>query len=351
MDRKMRNNILLISLLCIMQLISCQKKKPMPMYYVEICHPSNEYQVTPIRDSIITLEGRRASLPYGSTSGRWGDSGAMFTEQYGTPIGADIVYYATYEDKFYHLKVEFPVEKMKDLVSRAYAISYVRSHKEPLKPYIVTDERMVFSAYENPYSSMTHLVFGFAPKGMVVVWIGYSGGARIEIGRFQAEEVEDEEKYEEERFEYWNMSREKMRSKLYLPNASPEEWENYRNKYEWRPVFSSDNDTFFMLKSSTRYYNGEREYLLQPYILKAEYIKRAIPNEIQLFWRVGGAQYEGRVFFKWDKMDKILKEKGKTKNDIRFHINKDNKIEVFLNDEPLEVESTRVYKSNLNFEI
>lgn len=324
----------------------------MPMYYVEICHPSNEYQVTPIRDSIITLEGRRASLPYGSTSGRWGDSGAMFTEQYGTPIGADIVYYATYEDKFYHLKAEFPVEKMKDLVSRAYAISYVGSHKEPLKPYIATDERMVFSAYENPYSSMTHLVFGFAPKGMVVVWIGYSGGARIEIGRFQAEEVEDEEKYEEERFEYWNMSREKMRNKRYLPNASPEEWENYRNKYEWRPVFSSDNDTFFMLKSSTRYYNGEREYLLQPYILKAEYIKRAIPKEIQFFWRVGGAQYEGRVFFKWDKMDKILKEKGKTKNDIRFHISKDNKIEVFLNDEPLEVESIRVYgDSNIKFQI
>ena len=324
----------------------------MPMYYVEICHPSNEYLVTPIHDSIITLEGRRASLPYGSTSGRWGDSGAMFTEQYGTPIGADIVYYARYEDKFYHLKAEFPVEKMKDLVSRAYAISYVRSHKEPLKPYIVTDERMVFSAYENPYSSMTRLVFGFAPKGMVVVWIGYGGGARIEIGKFQAEEVEDEEKYEEERFEYWNMSREKMRSKLYLPNASPEEWENYRNKYEWRPVFSSDNDTFFMLKSSTRYYNGEREYLLQPYILKAEYIKRAIPNEIQLFWRAGGAQYEGRVFFKWEKMDKILKEKGKTKNDIRFHINKDNKIEVFLNDEPLEVESIRVYgDSEIKFQI
>ena len=147
------------------------------------------------------------------------------------------------------------------------------------------------------------------------------------------------------------MSREKMRNKRYLPNASPEEWENYRNKYEWRPVFSSDNDSFFILEYGSHYYNGEREYLLQPYILKAEYIKRAIPNEIDLFWRVGGAQYEGRVFFKWDKMDKILKEKGKTKNDIRFHINKDNKIEVFLNDEPLEVESTRVYKSNLNFEI
>jgi len=137
-----------------------------------------------------------------------------------------------------------------------------------------------------------------------------------------------------------------------VPNASPKEWENYRNKYEWRPVFSSDNDSFFVLEYGSHYYNGEREYLLQPYILKAEYIKRAIPNEIDLFWRVGGAQYEGRVFFKWDKMDKILKEKGKTKNDIRFHINKDNKIEVFLNDEPLEAESIRVYgDSNIKFQI
>ena len=277
----------------------------------------------------------------------------MFTEQYGTPIGADIVYYATYEDKFYHLKVEFPVEKMKDLVSRAYAISYVRSHKEPLKPYIVTDERMVFSAYENPYSSMTHLVFGFAPKGMVVVWIGYDGGARIEIGRFQAEEVEDDEKYAQIFFnEKSSQTRKEIIEKENVPNASPKEWENYRNKYEWRPVFSSDNDSFFILEYGSHYYNGEREYLLQPYILKAEYIKRAIPNEIDLVWRVGGAQYEGRVFFKWDKMDKILKEKGKTKNDIRFHINRDNKIEVFLNDEPLEVESIRVYgDSNIKFQI
>ena len=74
-------------------------------------------------------------------------------------------------------------------------------------------------------------------------------------------------------------------------------------------------------------------------------------KKYSFFWRAGGEQYEGRVFFKWDKMDKILKEKGKTKNDIRFHINKNNEIEVFLNDEPLEVESTRVYKSNLDFEI
>jgi len=127
---------------------------------------------------------------------------------------------------------------------------------------------------------MTRLIFGFAPKGMVVVWIGYGGGARIEIGKFQAEEVEDDEKYAQ--IFFFNEISSQTR-KENVPNASPEEWENYRNKYEWRPVFSSDDDTFFMLKSSTKYYNGEREYLLQPYILKAEYIKRAIPKEIHFF--------------------------------------------------------------------
>ena len=69
-------------------------------------------------------------------------------------------------------------------------------------------------------------------------------------------------------------------------------------------------------------------------------------------WENYRNKYEGRVFFKWDKMDKILKEKGKTKNDIHFHINKNNEIEVFLNDEPLEVESIRVYgDSNIKFQI
>lgn len=348
----MKKNILII-LLCVIQLISCQKKKSMPMYYVEICHPSSEYLVTPIRDSIITLEGVRASLPYGSTSGRWGDSGAMFTEQFGTPIGADIVYYARYENKFYHLKAEFPVEYMKDLVNRAYAIDYLEGSKEPLQKYIVTDKRMIFSAYENTYSSMTHLIFGFAPKGMVVVWVSYGAGDRIEIGRFQAEEVKDDEKYAQIFFtQKSSQTRKQIIERENIPNASPTQWDEYRNKYEWRPIFSSDNTDFFALEFWGYYYNGERELLLQPYMMKTEYKARAIPNEIDLFWRTApDRKYEGRVFFNWEKMDNTLKEKGKTRNDIRFHIDKNNDIEVFLNNEPLQVDSIRVYRSNREFSI
>lgn len=324
------------------------------MYYVEISHPHNKYLVTPIRDSIITLEGIHASLPYGSTSGKWGDSGAMFTEQYGTPIGADVVYYARYENKFYHLKAEFPVEKMKDLASRAYAVSYVESHKEPLEHYKRTEQRQLrFSGYENPYTNMTHLIFGFAPQGMVVVWVGYGGGDIIEVERYQAQEVKDDEKYAKIFFtERSSQTRQQIIEREHVPEASSKEWDDYRNRYSWRPVLSSDIDTFFALQFGAEYYNGEREYLLQPYIMKTEHQMRAIPNEVDLYWRTDkNQQFEGRVFFNWEKTDAILKEQGLEKNDIRFHINKDNNIEVFLNDMPLPVQSIRVYKSNVKFQI
>lgn len=87
-------------------------------------------------------------------------------------------------------------------------------------------------------------------------------------------------------------------------------------------------------------------------MMKTEYVARAIPREIDLYWRTAPDRiYEGRVFFNWEKMNSILKEKGNTKNDIKFHIDNNNNIEVFLNNEPLQVDSIRVYKSNRDFSI
>lgn len=87
---------------------------------VEISHPENKYQITPVFDKIKTFEGIPAGLPYGSSSGRWGESGKSWTEQRGTPIGADITYYADYENTYYHLDVDFPIDTIKDYMERAY---------------------------------------------------------------------------------------------------------------------------------------------------------------------------------------------------------------------------------------
>ena len=91
----------IINVLLFIQLTQCQKMRDKKMaFQVEICSPSTKYRIEPVADKIKTLEGTPAGLPYGGSSGRWGDSGSGWTEQYGTPIGADITYYSPYEDAF-----------------------------------------------------------------------------------------------------------------------------------------------------------------------------------------------------------------------------------------------------------
>ena len=72
-----------------LQLIHCQKKdnimESLPKYNVQVCHPQSGYRINLVSDKIKTLEGVHATLPYGGSSGRWGDSGKGWTEQYGTP--------------------------------------------------------------------------------------------------------------------------------------------------------------------------------------------------------------------------------------------------------------------------
>lgn len=70
---------IIILSLGLLPIASCQKKEVMPEFHVQISHPDNKYQVTPVKDYILTLEGTPAGLPYGSSSGRWADSGARWT--------------------------------------------------------------------------------------------------------------------------------------------------------------------------------------------------------------------------------------------------------------------------------
>ena len=106
------------------------------------------------------------------------------------------MYYANYEDTFYHLDVDFPVEKMKEMVRRAYAMNYVSVPPSSLQEYIVTNKNLSFDSYNNPYDGFSDLVFGFAPKGMVVVWLWY-GITAVEVGRYQAQIIKDDKELEQ----------------------------------------------------------------------------------------------------------------------------------------------------------
>ncbi|WET51453.1 DUF2931 family protein [Chryseobacterium indologenes] len=196
-------------------------------FHVEISSAGTKYRIEPVFDKIKTLEGTRAGLPYGGSSGNWGDSGKSWTEQYGTPIGADITYYSRYEgtETFYRLNVDFPVDTIKDYMERAY--SRWDDLKSETKEYKRLGRGYSASNGVNAYDSFSTLVFGFAPKGMVVVWLNF-GNTRIELGRYQAQPVTDPveiAKAKEKYLAMYRISPERYKEEIklaFIPDASPQ---------------------------------------------------------------------------------------------------------------------------------
>ena len=337
----MTKKLYLLIILSIFQLVSCQTKNTyMPVYNIEISHADDQYTIEPVIDKIITLENTNASLPYGSSSGEWGYSGKTFTEQHGTPIGADIVYFSVAEDKFYHLKADFPVEFMKEMTQRAYADDDDEV-KFKGKEYISVNEKEEFDGYYE----MSSLVFGFAPKGVVVVWLRY-GIQQIEIGQFQADVIQDDKQYVEKLFKTWSMNRQEVKAAQFIPDASPDLWLSYRQKYTWQPIAISTNKAFRFLGVTNRYYNGEREMMFQPWLSENNMRERSVPKELTFYYTFGkDQQYEGRVFFDFDKMSESFKKAGPNAK-LEFRVAPDNSdYEIFLNGQPLEVLSKRIFKN------
>ena len=356
---------IIILSLGLLPIASCQKKEVMPEFYVEISHPDNKYRITPIKDYILTLEGTPAGLPYGSSSGRWADSGKMWTEQLGTPIGADIVYYSNYEDVFYHLKVDFPVDYMKEMTQRAYFIYEPKNFEGSLPQYIdLREKRSYFSEVNlmgRVCNEFDYLIFGFAPKGMVVVWLGY-GPTRIELARYQAELVKDEKlikEYEDRLVAMSYLSRAKLyeiQKKIYgeeTAKATPERWDNYRKKYKLKVVISSENKGFRVFRISTEYFNGEKRISLCPYMTSPKAEEQAIPEMMRfIFETAKGASYNCKVFFDWDKLHTILEKNPTGEHTLEVKLNATSTdLEVFLDGEPIKTEGQYIRENEGNFYI
>ncbi|KFF19961.1 hypothetical protein IW20_02195, partial [Flavobacterium hydatis] len=337
MDKKWIK-IIVCCIACV-QIISCQMtNNNIPEWTAEMCHPANKYRIELVKDEIFTLEGIHAGMPYGGSSGTWGDSGKMWTEQHGTPIGADITYYAGYDNAFYRLKIDFPVEKMKDLIKRYYPTKEIVG-----KTIAEYKHEGDLGIDERSYNNFSSLVFGFAPKGMVVVWANY-GMTVIEIGRYQAEVIKNDIDLEKKLFANWSVNREKAKEISFIPNTNCALWDMYRLRYKWKPVFTSENPNFRLFKINTEYYNGERDQLMHPWLLENKIRDRALPSVFQFFWETSkDERFEGRIFFNQDQLfDRFKGLSGE--NEIQVKIANDNQsLKVLVNNETLVVDSIRIY--------
>ncbi|MEB3801960.1 DUF2931 family protein [Flavobacterium columnare] len=344
MDKLIQQAMVLLLLLT----ISCNtmKKEAPPQWTPEMCQPketlgenTNIYRVELVEDEIYTLEGKIAHMPFGGSSGEWGASGASYTDQYGTPIGATIVYYAGYEDKFYRLEAKFDVEKMKKLVKEIHYPDESFLYQEDLNP-------------DEPYKPgmFNSLIFGFAPQGMVVVWAGYLG-AKIEVGRFQAKEItnkEEDKAFEKRLFASWSMNRAQVKVRDFMPNASCALWDTYRKRYHIALDATSENKKFKLFYKEWWSFNGENKSYFRPEILTPTPVSRALPNRIIIDWETGYKDtYRGLVFLNEEAIFNHFKNipEGSTH---RFHvkITADNSdMELFVDNTKIEVDSMRIWPS------
>ena len=317
----------------ITQTASCQMKET-PEWTPEICHPENKYRIELVEDKITTLQGIDANLPFGGSSGFWGDSGKAWTAQNGTPTGADVTYYSGYEDAFYHLDVKFPKEKLNALLGS----------KKFRKA-----ANLNFGNREDKIQNFDGLMFGFAPKGMVVIWLRF-GSVTVELDRFQATKIDDDKALEEKYFSDKSSTRKEIRDRDFIPDASPEKWDFYR-KRSFMPIeITSENKGFKLFENDIFYFNGEKEIQIRPEILNEDEQSRAIPKQLNIFWETSNDEkFEGRIFFNEEKIINVFREiKNDQKTKLLVKISADNKsFELSLNGKKIELDSSKVYKSKV----
>lgn len=188
---------------------------------------------------------------------------------------------------------------------------------------------------------------------MVVVWMHFGAGVQIELGRYQAEIITNKEdiiRIKEKYLKTYRISPERYlesQKECFIPNTSPQEWDNYREKYLYAPIFTSENNRLRLFRMWIDYFNGEEEKFLRPWINKVSYEKRAIPKELNFTWETGkNQQYIGRAYFNWKKTNEVFKNDGNQAK-LEFKIAPDNSsFEVLLNNHPVPTDSIRVFKTN-----
>lgn len=207
---------------------------------------SNGYQAVIPNDSFMA-DGWRGSLRSWSI----GESNKPM------PDSLKIAWYSYTENKFYKGNFKMPQEKIYNLFKEGYLI------------YGIDTKRLVHDGYDKKelhketYSSIT---VGLAPKGMVVVWA--SGQNKIEIGRFQGEEVPEGPEANRMWEQITDLSSRsivvKKRFEKYTPEVQQEvlqgkisskKWDDYRIRYPWKIVFNQKLEVYDFY---ARFFNSEK---------------------------------------------------------------------------------------------
>ncbi|WP_426485472.1 DUF2931 family protein [Flavobacterium sp. 2] len=290
----------------------------------------------------------------GFTNAGWGNAGSVNFIKAPLPDSLDMTWLSYVDDKFYTGEWKLPTEKIQQLFDEGF--------------YSKIGEKIIVEPYK-------YVNIGFAPKGMVIVWVA-GNGRQVEVARFQAHEtvidprlITEDEKYMFRK----NYAKDELNNDFVINKdlreqiqqhgyPAPEVYEAYREKYLWKPKVilpEGSNITSIYIKMC----NGDIEDPLDREI-GMEY--RAIPYVFQIYWSIGSGKKEqefvSRIAFTsdtefWAKSHKnngedeipVDFDKNEIRNLFKEHIDKNKSAEIVIKLNPIE-ENSRDWKMNMYLE-
>lgn len=254
----------------------------------------------------------------------WGKAGSVDYIKAPLPDSFDMTWLSYVDDKFYKGEWKLPTEKIKKLFDEGFY--YKRGEKDIIEPY-------------------KFINIGFAPKGVVIVWVG-GVGQQVEVARFQAHETTIDPKLITESEMYMfrkGYSKHRLENNFVIPQdvreqikqygyPPPEVYETYRQKYLWKPKIilpEGSKIKSLYIKMS----NGEKE---DSYDKPVDIKYRAVPFMFEIFWTIGSGKKEqefvSRIAFTNDTeyWTKYL-QSGGGKNEMPVDFNKNQIRRLFEN--------------------
>jgi len=263
----------------------------------------------------------------------WGSSGSGTSsgKKY-VPNHINCIWLSYAEDTFYKIDCPIDYDKAVALFREGYP------------------NRLAFFNYnEHLKDHYDTIITGFAPGGVVVIWL-YGGGRQVEIGRYQGTKYtvpEDEiAGLELPTKNLFDPSYRKfiLTNKSVVPLAVQEAnknkpipyglWDSYRTRYSWRPSFNL-KEGVVVDDFNIEAYNSEKEQLFDERLAKNEFVKRAVPSGISFSWKdKAGQEYFANIDFDEDEVFNAFHEMYKNdptlEAELECYISYDNDVALWL---------------------
>jgi len=333
-------NMLLLFVVSI-QLAGCQQKKKEVMEQFEWEEWTSAplgYPVEVYRGGLELADESYVSLFQSTITGRdgWGGLGSgMSSGIKPLPNRLNVTYLSYVENQFYHADCAIDYDKIVKLFNRPFQL---RGASGNLRS-----------------KSYNRINVGFAPGGMLVVWV-CGAGRSVEIGRYQAQKIvipkqESDvlDAAEHLIFEETEVKR-VMQSESIIPIEVQEAnknksipfglWDSYRVRYNWIPIFQIQNEGT-MGDFGFSYFNGESDgYFYEKnkqsenngelfYQLTHDDVALPIPSTVAFDWQdKNNKRYAGYFQFNENEIfqafEQIIAEDKDTKIEMLIRVNISN---------------------------